>query len=356
MGHVCSFFPVAGHSSARLQQHRPFLSARNLPDRKPQVELLNVSYDPTRELYKEFNEAFAKHWEQTAGQTVKIKMSHGGSGGQARKVIEGRGGLGRDLGPGLRHRRDPQKANLLPGDWQQRLPNHSSPYTSTIVFVVREGNPKGIRDWDDLLKPGVSVITPHPKTSGGARWNYLAAWGYALRRELGDLKKLHDAKEAKAVAKAQEKAKRFVAELYKRVPVLDSGARGSTITFAKQKRGDVLLAWENDAYWSQREFADAKLEIVAPSVSILAEPPVAVIDKVVDEQKTRDVAEAYLKYLYSPEGQTIIAKNYFRPIDAKKTPAPWEKPVTLFTVDEAFGGWQTAKRNTSTTAGRWIRL
>jgi sulfate transport system substrate-binding protein len=308
------------------------------------VELLNVSYDPTRELYKEYNEAFAKHWKETTGQTLTLRASHGGSGKQARSVIEGLEASVVTLALAYDIDAIHEKADLLPADWQGRLPHHSAPYTSTIVFVVRKGNPKELHDWPDLVKAGVEVITPHPKTSGGARWNYLAAWGYVLQRELGDLKLLGDAKQATAVAKAQAKAKAFVKELYEHVRVLDSGARGATITFAKNNRGDVLLAWENEAFLAVNEWGPDKLDIVVPSVSILAEPPVALVDKVADKLGTRSVAEAYLKYLYSPQGQAIVAKNYYRPIDLKATPAGWLKPVKLFTVDEAFGGWQKAQK------------
>jgi sulfate transport system substrate-binding protein len=237
------------------------------------------------------------------------------------------------------------KAGLLPADWQKRLPNNSSPYTSTIVFLVRKGNPKGIRDWDDLVRPGVSVITPNPKTSGGARWNYLAAWGYALKRELGDLAKIQDPKTGADVAKAQEKAREFVTALYKNVPVLDSGARGSTVTFVQRGEGDVLLSWENEAFLALREFGEDKVEIVVPSLSILAEPPVAVVDKVVDRRGTRAVAEAYVQYLYTADGQEIAARNFYRPRQAEVA-AKYETQfprITLFTIDEVFGGWKKAQ-------------
>ncbi|MGO8689341.1 MAG: sulfate ABC transporter substrate-binding protein [Thermoguttaceae bacterium] len=309
------------------------------------ADILNVSYDPTRGLYKEFNKAFAKHWKERTGESIVLETSHGGSGGQARKVIEGLEASVVTLALAYDIDVIHEKAGLLPADWQGRLGNHSCPYTSTIVFLVRKGNPKGIRDWDDLIRPGIEVVTPHPKQSGGARWNYLAAWGYALGRELGDLKKLHDPKQADAAAKAQQKARDFVAELYRHVKVLDSGARGSTVTFAKQGQGDVLLAWENDAYWAIDEFGADQFEIVMPSVSILAEPPVAWVDKVVDKQGKRKLAEEYLKYLYSPEGQTIVAKNHYRPLDPKATPASWIKPVQMFTVDDVFGGWQKAQKD-----------
>jgi sulfate transport system substrate-binding protein len=307
-------------------------------------DILNVSYDPTRGLYKEFNKAFATRWKETTGETIVIETSHGGSEGQARKVIEGLEASVVTLASACDIDVIHEKAGMLPADWQGRLPNHSCPYTSTIVFLVRKGNPKGIHDWDDLIEPEIEVITPHPKQSGGARWNYLAAWGYALGRELGGLKKLHDPKQAGAVSKAQKKAREFVAELFRHVKVLDSGARGATVTFAKQGQGDVLLAWENDAYWAIDEFGADQLEIVMPSVSILAEPPVALVDKVVDKQGKRKLAEAYLKFLYSPEGQAIVAKHHYRPLDPKATPATWIKPVKMFTVDDVFGGWRKAQK------------
>lgn len=310
------------------------------------IEILNVSYDPTRELYKEYDEAFAKHWAEQTGQKVKVKMSHGGSGKQARAVIDG---LAADVVTlALAYDVDAiqQKASLLPKDWQKRLPQNSAPYTSTIVFLVRKGNPKGIKDWDDLIKPDVSVITPNPKTSGGARWNYLAAWGYALKRELGDLAKLKDPKNADAVAKAHEKAQDFVKKLFLRVAVLDSGARGATMTFVQRNMGDVLLAWENEAFLSVNELGPDKFEIIVPSVSILAEPSVAVVDKNAEKHGTQKVAEAYLKYLYSPEGQTLAAKHYYRPRDTKSVPAEHLKrfsSVELFTIDDVFGGWEKAQ-------------
>lgn len=316
------------------------------PTTSRSVELLNVSYDPTRELYAEFNRQFVDYWRQKTGQTVSIRMSHGGSGKQARSVIDGMEAdvvtlaLAYDIDSIARH------AGLLDTQWQQRLPHRSAPYTSTIVFLVRKGNPKGIKDWDDLVKPGVSVITPNPKTSGGARWNYLAAWGFVLKRELGDWSKLHDPKHAEAVAQAQAKARQFVAELYRRVPVLDSGARGSTMTFVQRGIGDVLLAWENEAFLAVNEAGPEKFEIVVPSVSILAEPPVAVVDKVVDRRGTREVAEAYLRYLYSPAGQALAAKHYYRPRDQSAVPEQQAKrfpKVGLFTIDEVFGGWSKAQ-------------
>jgi len=294
------------------------------------VTLLNVSYDPTRELYVDYNQAFAKYWKAKTGQDVSIKQSHGGSGKQARSIIDG---LEADVATlALAGDVDAlaKNGNLLPADWQKRLPHNSAPYTSTIVFLVKKGNPKGLKDWDDLVKPGVQVITPNPKTSGGARWNYLAAWEFAKRKYGGDAK-----------------AKEFVANLYKNVPVLDTGARGSTITFVQRGVGDVLLAWENEAYLAQKEFGAGKYEIVTPSVSILAEPTVAVVDKVVDKKGTRAVAEEYLKYLYSDEGQDIAGRNYYRPT-SDKAKAKYDKQfakLTLFTVDQAFGGWAKADKD-----------
>jgi sulfate/thiosulfate transport system substrate-binding protein len=295
-----------------------------------QVTLLNVSYDPTRELYQDYNAAFAKYWKAKTGQDVTIQQSHSGSSKQARAVIDG---LQADIVTlALAYDIDAisQNAGLLPADWQKRLPQNSTPYTSTIVFLVRKGNPKKIKDWDDLVKPGVSVITPSPKTSGGARWNYLAAWAYALKQPGGN------------EAKAQD----FVKRLYKNVPVLDSGARGATTTFAQREIGDVLIAWENEAFLSIKELGADKVEMVVPSMSILAEPPVSIVDKVVDKKGTRAVAQAYLEYLYTPEGQEIVARNYYRPrLDAvaKKYASTFPK-IKLVTIDEVFGGWQKAQK------------
>ena len=293
------------------------------------LELLNVSYDPTRELYTEFNAAFARHWEAQTGQKVTIRQSHGGSGKQARSVIDG---LPADLVTlALAYDVDAlhQKAGLIPADWQGRLPDNSAPYTSTIVFLVRKGNPKAIQDWGDLVKPGVSVITPNPKTSGGARWNYLAAWEYARRLYSGDEAKTRD----------------FIGRLFKNVPVLDSGARGATTTFAQRGIGDVFISWENEAFLALKEFGNDHFEIVVPSLSILAEPPVTVVDKVVDRHGTRAVAEAYLSYLYSEEGQEIAARNYYRPrlASVKTKYASTFPTLELFTIDEAFGGWASAQ-------------
>ena len=293
------------------------------------ITLLNVSYDPTRELYQDYNKAFAKYWKAKTGDDVAVKVSHGGSGKQARSVIDG---LDADVVTlALAYDIDEigEKAKLIPADWQKRLAHNSAPYTSTIVFLVRKGNPKGIKDWDDLVKPGVSVITPNPKTSGGARWNYLAAWGYALKKTGSE-------------ASAQE----FVGTLLKNVPVLDSGARGATTTFVERGIGDVLLAWENEALLAQKELGPDKFELVAPSVSILAEPPVALVDKVADKKGTRVVAQAYLDYLYSPEGQDIAGQNYYRPIDptaAAKYSKQFPK-LKLFTIEQVFGGWTKAQK------------
>ena len=294
------------------------------------VTLLNVSYDPTRELYQDFNAAFAKYWKNRSNETVTIKQSHGGSGKQARSVIDG---LEADVVTlALAYDVDAlhEKGKLIPADWQKRLPHNAAPYTSTIVFLVRKGNPKKIRDWNDLARPGVEVITPNPKTSGGARWNYLAAWGYALKQPGG----------------TDATAKDFVKKIFGNVKVLDSGARGSTTTFVERGIGDVLIAWENEAYLALKELGPDKFELVTPSLSILAEPPVAVVDKVVDKRGTRKVATAYLEYLYSPEGQTIAGDNYYRPRDARIA-ARYAKqfaPVKLFTIDEVFGGWTNAQK------------
>jgi len=293
------------------------------------VTLLNVSYDPTRELYQEFNAAFARYWQQKSGKSVEVQQSHGGSSKQSRAVIDGlEAGV---VTLGLAYDVDAvAESGLLARDWQRRLPHNSCPYTSTIVFLVRKGNPKGIKDWDDLLKPGISIITPNPKTSGNGRWSYLAAWGYAQTKPGGN----------------EKKARAFVTEIYKRVPVLDSGARGSTTTFVQRGLGDVLLTWENEAFLAVKELGSGKVEIVVPSKSILAEPPVAVVDKVVDKRGTRAVAQAYLEYLYTPEGQEIAAKNYYRPrleAVAKKYAAIFPK-LPLVTVDELLGGWQKAQK------------
>jgi len=305
------------------------LAAAALPGFAAEVSLLNVSYDPTRELYQDVNAAFAKSWQAKTGDTLKIKQSHGGSGKQGRAVIDGLDAdvvtlaLAYDIDAIADHK-------LLAPDWQKRLPHNSSPYTSTIVFLVRKGNPKGIKDWNDLIKPGVSVITPNPKTSGGARWNYLAAYGYALRQPGG----------------SEAAARDYLKKLYKNVPVLDSGARGATTTFVERGIGDVLIAWENEALLAIKELGPGKVELVAPASSILAEPPVAVVDKVVDKRGTRKVAESYLNFLYTDEAQELIAKNYYRPATdkaAKKYAAQFPS-VKLFTLAQVAGDWSTAQK------------
>ena len=306
-----------------------------------QTTLLNVSYDPTRELYKDFNAAFAKYWQGKTGQTVQLRQSHGGSGKQALSVRDGLEAdvvtlaLGYDI-DALAEKK------LIPADWQTRFPHNSSPYTSTVVFLVRKGNPKGIKDWGDLARPGVAVITPNPKTSGGARWNYLAAWAWALKQPGGD----------------EQKAKAFVSTVFRNVPVLDSGARGATTTFVERGLGDVLIAWENEAQLAVNEVGRDRFEIVAPSLSILAEPPVAVVDKVVEKRGTRLTAQAYLDYLYSEEGQNIVARHYYRPRDAKvaaKYAAQFPK-LKLVTIDDTFGGWQKAQKTHFADGGTFDQI
>ena len=292
------------------------------------VTLLNVSYDPTRELYEDFNHLFATYWKGKTGQDVTVRQSHGGSGKQARSVIDGLAADVVTLALAYDIDQIAEKAGYLPSNWQSRLPNNSAPYTSTIVFLVRKGNPKGIKDWGDLAKPGLAVITPNPKTSGGARWNYLAGWAWALRQPGGN----------------EASAKAYVTKLFKNVPVLDAGARGSTTTFVERGIGDVLLAWENEALLAMKELGPGKFEVVAPSLSILAEPPVTVVDRVAKKHGTAAVAQAYLEYLYTPEGQEIAAKHFYRPrlaAVAAKYQSQFPK-VSLFTVDEAFGGWKKA--------------
>jgi sulfate/thiosulfate transport system substrate-binding protein len=305
------------------------LSLAAPPSFAQQITLLNVSYDPTRELYAEFNQAFARHWKAKTGQDIAIKQSHGGSGKQARSVIDGLEAdvvtlaLAGDI-DALHN-----NGNWLPRDWQKRLPHNCAPYTSTIVLVVRRGNPKGIKDWDDLVKPGTSVITPNPKTSGGARWNYLAAWEFARRKYGGD-------------AKARE----FVAKLYGNVPVLDAGARGSSISFAQRNQGDVFISWENEAHLLAKEFG-SKFDVVYPSISILAEPPVAVVDRNVDRKGTRAAAQAYLDFLYTEEGQDIAGKNFYRPAISAKAQVKYTRQfpkLNLFSIEEAFGGWARADK------------
>ncbi|WP_198321039.1 sulfate ABC transporter substrate-binding protein [Azohydromonas aeria] len=317
------------------------LAAAALGAQARDIALLNVSYDPTRELYQDVNAAFAKQYQAKTGDKVSVKQSHGGSGKQARSVIDGLEADVVTLALAYDIDEIAAKAKLLPPDWQKRLPQNSAPYRSTIVFLVRKGNPKAIKDWDDLVKPGISVITPNPKTSGGARWNYLAAWGYAQKKYGSE-------------AKAQE----FVGKLLSNVPVLDSGARGSTTTFVERGLGDVLLAWENEALLALKELGPDKFDIVAPSVSILAEPPVAVVDKVVDKKNTRAAAQAYLEFLYTPEGQDLAGKHYYRPVDptvaakyAKQFPQ-----VKLFTIDEAFGGWAKAQATHFSDGGTFDKV
>ena len=306
------------------------------------VKLLNVSYDPTRELYSEYNKAFAKYWKTQSGEDVSISQSHGGSGKQGRSVIDG---LDADVVTlALAYDIDAihEKGQLIPKDWQTRLPHNSSPYTSTIVFLVRKGNPKGIKDWGDLIKPGVKVITPNPKTSGGARWNYLAAWGYALKHNANDSAKTRD----------------FVSKLYHNVPVLDAGARGATTTFVQRRIGDVAITWENEALLAIKELGAGKVELVVPSVSIKAEPPVTVVDRVAAKKGTAKVAKAYLDYLYSDEGQDIIGRNYYRPVAEKaaaKYAAQFPK-VELFTIDSLFGGWQKAQKTHFSDNGVFDRI
>lgn len=317
-----------------------------VPARGADVELLNVSYDPTREFYVDFNQAFRSYWKAETGQDVIIRQSHGGAGKQARAVIDG---LEADIVTlALAYDIDAiaERAKVLPQDWQKRLPHNSCPYTSAIVFLVRRGNPKGIHDWSDLLKPGVEIITPNPKTSGGARWNYLAAWGYVLQRELGDLDKVSKPEYAKEVKAAEAKAQEFVTAMFKKVPVLDSGARGATTTFVQRGIGDVFLSWENEAFLAINALGKDQFEIVVPSVSIRAEPPVTVVDRFAEKHGTRKIAEAYLEYMYSPVGQKLAAKHYYRPVypkladpdDMKRFP-----DLKQFTIDDVFGGWQQAQ-------------
>jgi len=306
------------------------------------VEILNVSYDPTRELYVDFNKAFAAHWKAKTGDNFSVKQSHGGAGKQARAVIDG---LQADVVTlALAYDIDAihEKAKLIPKDWQARLPNNSSPYTSTIVLLVRKGNPKKIKDWDDLVKPGVSVITPNPKTSGGARWNYLAAWAYALKNNNND----------------EGKAKDFVKKLFANVPVLDSGARGSTTTFVERGIGDVFISWENEAFLALKELGPDKFEIVVPTLSILAEPPVTVVDKNAKKHGTEAVSKAYLEYLYSDEGQDIAGKHYYRPTNpkyAEKYASQFPK-VNLIKIDGVFGGWQKAQKTHFSDGGTFDQI
>ena len=307
-----------------------------------ELKLLNVSYDPTRELYDDYNQAFAAYWKAKTGESVVINQSHGGSGKQARSVIEG---LPADVVTlALAYDIDAlaTQGKLIPVNWQSRLPANSAPYTSTIVFLVRKGNPKRILDWNDLVRPGVAVITPSPKTSGGARWNYLAAWAWALRQPGG----------------SDASAEAFVKKLYANVPVLDSGSRGATVTFVERGIGDVLLAWENEAFLAQQELGPNKFDIVAPSLSILAEPPVSVVDKVVDKHGTRALAEAYLQYLYSKPGQEIVAKHFYRPRDPAVAAEYAQRflPLTLVTIDALFGGWAKAQAVHFADGGSFDRI
>ena len=326
----------------RLKLLLPLFAAGVLAFAAGPAKLLNVSYDPTRELYQNYNAAFAKYWKAKTGVDVQVGQSHAGSGAQARAVIDG---LQADVVTlALAYDIDviAEKGNLLPKDWQSRLPNNSTPYTSTIVFLVRKGNPKHIKDWDDLVKPGIAVITPNPKTSSGARWNYLAAWGYALKHNNND----------------ENKARNFVTKVYKNVPVLDSGARGSTTTFVQRGIGDVLLAWENEAFLAINELGKDKFEMVVPSISILAEPPVSVVDKVAAKHGTTEIAKAYLEYLYSEEGQEIAAKNYYRPRNEKvaaKYASQFPK-LRLFTIDEVFGGWTKAQKTHFSDGGVFDKI
>ncbi|MBA2961177.1 MULTISPECIES: sulfate ABC transporter substrate-binding protein [Ramlibacter] len=328
--------PLAAAAAATLG-----LPAVSAFAQQPAVTLLNVSYDPTRELYVDYNQAFAKYWKGKTGQDVSIKQSHGGSGKQARSIIDGLEADVATLALGGDTDALVKNGGWVKDGWQKRLPLNASPYTSTIILVVREGNPKGIKDWDDLVKPGISVITPNPKTSGGARWNYLAAWEFAKRKYGGDAK-----------------AKEFVAKLYGNVPVLDTGARGSTITFAQRAQGDVLIAWENEAFLLEKEFG-AKFDVVVPTLSILAEPGVTVVDRNVDKRGTRAVAEEYLKFLYSEEGQDIIGKNFYRPAASQKAQAKYARQfpkINLFTIDQAFGGWGKADKEHFADGGSFDQI
>lgn len=319
-----------------------FLGFCSLSAQAANREILNVSYDPTRELYTEYNPAFIKHWKEKTGETINIRQSHGGSGKQARSVIDGLRADVVTLALGADVDAIHENGKLLPENWASLLPKNSAPYTSTIVFLVRKGNPKGIKDWGDLIKPEMKVITPNPKTSGGARWNYLAAWAYA----------------EKTFAKNEANVLQFITKLYKNVPVLDSGARGATTTFAQRGMGDVLLTWENEAFLAMKEFGSGKVEIVWPSISILAEPSVAVVEKNVQAKKTRDIAEAYLSYLYSEEAQNIIGKNFYRPRSETarvKYDAQFPK-IELVTVDDAFGGWRKAQKLHFSDGGNFDKL
>jgi sulfate/thiosulfate transport system substrate-binding protein len=322
---------------------------------KPAVTLLNVSYDPTREFYAEFNQSFAEYWQQHQQQTVTIEQSHGGSGKQSRAIIDG---LEADVTTlALAYDIDSIAAkDLIDKAWQQRLPSNSAPYTSTIVFLVRKGNPKGIKDWDDLIKPDVKIITASPKTGGGARWNYLAAWGMILKRELGDWSKLND---TAAVAAAEVKAREFLVKLYRQVEVLDPAARAATNTFIQRQIGDLLISWENEAFLAINALGKGEYEVVVPSISIRAEPPVAVVDRVVDKRGTRAVAEAYLQHLYSPQGQQLAAKHYYRPAKPDVISAAQRDQFVkteLFTIDQVFGGWEKAQARHFADGGEFDQI
>ncbi|MDR1492851.1 MAG: sulfate ABC transporter substrate-binding protein [Planctomycetaceae bacterium] len=320
-------------------------------------EILNVSYDPTRELYKAINAAFEQKWRREKEEKIEVKQSHGGSGKQSRSVITGNEADVVTLALGYDIDAIHENANLIPADWQKRLPNNSCPYTSTIVFLVRKENPKNIRDWEDLLKDDVTIVTPNPQTSGGARWNYLAAWGYILKKELGDFSALHDSAKANEVAAAQTKAFEFVKKLFndQKSPAKATGARGSTQQFARNGEGDVLLTWENEALLFMKDGDD--FEIITPSISILAEPPVTLVDENVEKKGTRDVAEAYLHFLYEPTAQEIIAKNFYRPTDSGVMARYTDqfKPTELFMIDDVFGGWNKAQKEHFSSGGTYER-
>ena len=337
----------------------PWLSAcSDTSASRSTLQLLNVSYDATRELYRDVNERFSQEWLARSGQVVIIKQSHGGSGSQARAVIEGLNADVVTLALAYDIDKIHERGKRLSADWRRRLPDNSAPYTSTIVFLVRKGNPKNIRDWDDLVRGDVVVITPHPKTSGGARWNYLAAWGYALHKQLGDFTRLDDPNYAREVEAAQSAATDFVGALYARTPVLDRGARAATNTFMQRQIGDVLIAWESEALLAIHEPGAAQVELVTPSISILTEPSVALVDKVADRKGTRQLAEAYLRFLYSAVGQDLAARHYFRPRDAQ-TLARYRdafKELQTFTIDEAFGGWSAAQATHFAEGAQFDRL
>jgi sulfate transport system substrate-binding protein len=324
----------------------------------PSVRILNVSYDPTREFYREFNESFARYWLETKGQRVEVEQSHGGAGKQARAVMDGLEADVLTLAIGYDIDVMAEKTNLLPADWQERLPHESAPYTSTIVFLVRRGNPKNVRDWGDLSREDLEIITPNPKTSGGARWNYLAAWGYRVIEELGGLQKVKDATPEDR-AKADQVAREFIGNLFRKVPVLDSGARGATSTFLQRGIGDVLLTWENEAYMAIQEAGVGDVEIVVPSISILASPPVTVVDQYAERHGTRAVAEAYLNYLYSEEGQKLASKHFFRPVSgaaARRAPSEAGDKIELFKLEDIFGDWKTAQKTHFDDGGSFDQL